>query len=179
MVGEIKVLVLERHEAASLGLESVLESVGEAAASETARALDAARRLVLITGGDRDDLESALSVKADGYMVLQDVTAESLRAAMLVALTGEMRLPDEVTRCLLDMAGGDGPGAGTPRLSAREHDVLELLVAGHSNQEIANELGISIHGAKRHVSSILGKFDSPSRSHLVSRVLQARAALGA
>ena len=79
------------------------------------------------------------------------------------------------------MARGDSPGlgAGMPRLSPREHDVLELLVAGHSNQEIADELGISLHGAKRHVSSILGKFDSPSRSHLVSRVLQARAALGA
>jgi two-component system nitrate/nitrite response regulator NarL len=67
---------------------------------------------------------------------------------------------------------GDRPR--TP-LRPREGDVLELLVTGHSNQEIAAHLGISIHSARRHVSSILAKFDSPSRSHLVSRVLQARA----
>jgi DNA-binding NarL/FixJ family response regulator len=179
VVGEIKVLVLERHEVVSLGLESILE--GSPASS--VEAPDRPSRLVLITGGERDDLKSERRVKADGYMVLRDVTAESLRAAMLAVLAGEIRLPDEVTTYLLDIAGGDRPGAGArmPRLSPREHDVLELVVAGHSNQEIANELGISIHGAKRHVSSILGKFDSPSRSHLVTRVLQARSgqALGA
>jgi len=179
VVGEIKVLVLERHEVVSLGLGSVLDG----SPASPAEAPPGAGRLVLITGGDRDGPESTRRVKADGYMALRDVTAESLRAALLAVLTGEVRLPDEVTRYLLGVARGDGrePGAGMPRLSPREHDVLELVVAGHSNQEIADELGISIHGAKRHVSSILAKFDSPSRSHLVSRVLQARSgqALGA
>lgn len=208
MVGEIKVLVLERHEVVRLGLAGILESVDEVgecrcapppderhprgaprpdvlvgSPGSSAAAPDGARRLVLITGGDRDDLESALSVRADGYLVLRDVTAESLRAALLAVLTGEMRLPDEMTMDLLDVARGDSPGAPVrmPRLTPREDDVLELLVAGHSDQEIATELGISIHGAKGHVSGILAKFDSPSRSHLVSRVLQWRAghALGA
>ena len=203
MVGEIKVLVLERHEVVRLGLASILESVDEVvecrcapsldecdregapppdvvvgSPGSSAAARDGARRLVLITGGDRDDIESAISVKADGYLVLQDVTAESLREALLAVLSGEMRLPDEMTMYMLDVARGDGSGAPVrmPRLSPREGAVLELLVAGHSNQEIVTELGISIHGVKRHVSSILAKFDSPSRSHLVSRVLQWRAA---
>jgi len=180
VVGEIRVVVLERHEVARLGLESVLESAVERTPEVPAAVPDGARRLVLVSGGDRDDLTSALSVTADGYVVLRDVTAESLRAALLKVLSGQMRLPDDVTMYLLDVARGDGPdGPGGPTvmrpLSPREDDVLELLVAGCSNQEIATELGISVYGAKRHVSDLLAKFDSPSRSHLVSRVLQARA----
>ena len=177
MVGEIRVVVLERHEVARLGLESVLESAVERTPEVPAAVPDGARRLVLVSGGDRDDLASALSVTADGYVVLRDVTAESLRAALLKVLSGQMRLPDDVTMYLLDVARGDGPRGptGMPPLSPREDDVLELLVAGCSNQEIATELGISVHGAKRHVSNLLARFDSPSRSHLVSRVLQARA----
>ncbi|HEY7068473.1 MAG TPA: LuxR C-terminal-related transcriptional regulator [Acidimicrobiales bacterium] len=177
MVGEIRVVVLERHEVARLGLERILESVDESTPGPPVAVPDGARRLVLVSGGKRDGTAPALSMTADGYLVLRDVTAESLRAALLTVLNGQMRLPDEVTLYLLDVAGGDGPGApaAMPQLSKREDDVLELLVAGCSNQEIAAELGISIHGAKRHVSSLLAKFDSPSRSHLVSRVLQARA----
>jgi two-component system nitrate/nitrite response regulator NarL len=177
VVGEIRVVVLERHEVARLGLESVLESAVEPTPGGPAAMPDGARRLVLVSGGDRDDLAPALSVTTDGYVVLRDVTAESLRAALLKVLSGQMRLPDDVTMYLLDVARGDGPGGptGMPALSPREDDVLELLVAGCSNQEIATELGISVHGAKRHVSNLLARFDSPSRSHLVSRVLQARA----
>jgi len=186
VVREIKVVVLERHEVARLGLESVLERGHERPPADLP---DGARRLVLVSGGDREDPGSALRVTAEGYVVLRDVTGASLRAALLEVLNGQVRLPDEVTMYLLDVADGDDPGGPggpggpgrMPRLSRREDEVLELLVAGCSNQEIATELGISVHGAKRHVSSILAKFDSPSRSHLVSRVLQARAgrALGA
>jgi DNA-binding NarL/FixJ family response regulator len=177
VVGEIRVVVLERHEVASIGLESVMETAVERTPEVPAAVPDGARRLVLVSGGDRDDLTSALSVTADGYVVLRDVTAESLRAALLKVLSGQMRLPDDVTMYLLDVARGDGPDGptGMRPLSPCEDDVLELLVAGCSNQEIATELGISVYGAKRHVSDLLAKFDSPSRSHLVSRVLQARA----
>ena len=87
---------------------------------------------------------------------------------------GDVPLPEQVASYLLEVARRDMRAAPTTRLTPREDDVLELLVAGHSNQEIATSLGISIHGAKRHVSSILNQFESPSRAHLVSRVLQAR-----
>jgi DNA-binding NarL/FixJ family response regulator len=190
VVGEIKVLVLDQREVVSLGLERILGSFDDGAEharrngrgpGPPAAEPDGVRRVVLITGGGRDGAESTPSAKADGYLVLRDVTAESLRATLLGVLTDQTRLPDDVTMYLLDVARGHspGPGADMPRLSRREQEVLELLVAGHSNQEIADELGISIHGAKRHVSSLLAKFDSPSRSHLVSRVLRARAALEA
>lgn len=45
--------------------------------------------------------------------------------------------------------------------SPRERDVVSLLLDGRSNAKIARELGISLHSAKRHVSAVLKKVNSP------------------
>jgi LuxR family maltose regulon positive regulatory protein len=54
-------------------------------------------------------------------------------------------------------------------LTARELEVLRLLVAGASNQAIANTLVISLHTVKRHVTNILQKLDATSRLDAVAR----------
>ena len=54
-------------------------------------------------------------------------------------------------------------------LSRREQEVLELVAAGASNAQIAQQLVIEVATVKRHISSILGKLDSPSRTHAVAR----------
>lgn len=46
---------------------------------------------------------------------------------------------------------------GNPELTAREKEVLKLIVQGKNNQEISDELFVSIHTTKAHVSSILAK----------------------
>lgn len=51
-------------------------------------------------------------------------------------------------------------------LTDRERAVLALLVHGHGNQQIASQMGISIHGAKRHVSNLLVKFDCRNRTEM-------------
>ena len=48
-------------------------------------------------------------------------------------------------------------------LSRRQREVLELIAAGKTNGEIAGQLGISLDGAKWHVSEILGKLEVDSR----------------
>ncbi len=53
-------------------------------------------------------------------------------------------------------------------LSARELEVLKLIVAGHSNEEIAAKLIISIKTAKRHISNIYGKLGVKSRTQAVA-----------
>ncbi|MCA9877439.1 MAG: tetratricopeptide repeat protein, partial [Thermomicrobiales bacterium] len=65
--------------------------------------------------------------------------------------------------------------AGDPRLRAlgltpRELDVVRLIVAGHSNREIAATLFISVPTVKRHVSTILAKLQLPSRSAVTAHV---------
>jgi LuxR family maltose regulon positive regulatory protein len=58
------------------------------------------------------------------------------------------------------------PGAS---LTRREQEVLRLLAAGASNQEIAHTLVISLDTAKKHVSNLLGKLGATSRTQAISR----------
>ena len=58
------------------------------------------------------------------------------------------------------------PGAS---LTRREQEVLRLLAAGASNQEIAQTLVISLATVKKHVSNLLGKLGASSRTQAISR----------
>jgi len=58
-------------------------------------------------------------------------------------------------------------------LTRRQTDVLQLLLRGLSNREIATQLGISERAVKVHVSSLLQKFSVTSRSALIAKVLTA------
>ena len=60
------------------------------------------------------------------------------------------------------------PGLAGP-LSARELEVLALLAAGKSNQAVAEELVISLHTVKRHVTHILDKLGVANRTQAVTR----------
>lgn len=62
----------------------------------------------------------------------------------------------------LDVYSESGP------LSPREQEVLQLVAAGLPNKAIARELGISDHTVKFHVSSLLSKLDSGSRTEAVT-----------
>ncbi len=64
------------------------------------------------------------------------------------------------------------PSAPGASLTRREQEVLHLLAAGASNQEIAHTLVISLDTVKKHVSNLLGKLDATSRTQAIS---QARA----
>jgi LuxR family maltose regulon positive regulatory protein len=54
-------------------------------------------------------------------------------------------------------------------LTRREQEVLRLLVAGASNQDIANRLVISLATVKKHVSNLLGKLGVESRTQAIAR----------
>jgi LuxR family maltose regulon positive regulatory protein len=58
------------------------------------------------------------------------------------------------------------PGAS---LTRREQEVLRLLAAGASNQEIAQTLVIELPTVKKHVSNLLGKLGASSRTQAISR----------
>jgi len=61
----------------------------------------------------------------------------------------------------------------TQGLSKREMEITDLIVAGKSNEEIENELFISIFTVKKHISNIFMKMDINSRSQLIPMVFQA------
>jgi DNA-binding CsgD family transcriptional regulator len=59
-------------------------------------------------------------------------------------------------------------------LSRREYEVLELIAAGHSNQEIANKLFVSMSTVKTHVSNVLAKLDARRRTEAIARAKEMR-----
>ena len=76
---------------------------------------------------------------------------------------------------LLEYAGISRPEAtGRPQalvepLSPRELEVLELIVAGRSNQEVADRLVIVVGTVRRHLNNIYGKLGVSSRTQAIAR----------
>ena len=60
------------------------------------------------------------------------------------------------------------------KISDREHAVLRLLVAGHSNQEIADRLHVSRNTIKTHIASLYRKLDVSRRTQAVNRARELR-----
>jgi LuxR family maltose regulon positive regulatory protein len=54
-------------------------------------------------------------------------------------------------------------------ISRREREVLQLIAAGRSNQEIANNLGISLNTVKQHTSNLYGKLGVRRRTQAIAR----------
>ena len=54
------------------------------------------------------------------------------------------------------------------RLTSREQNLARLVCDGHSNQEIADESGLSLETVKKHLHSIFAKLEVPSRSRLMT-----------
>src|SRR5437762_13400182 len=94
--------------------------------------------------------------------------AALLRADGEVALVGAAEDADlVVSERVVSIAG---PGAVSPAgsaLTARELDVLRLVARGHSNKEIAADLGITTHTVKYHLAAVLEKLGVRSRTEAV------------
>ncbi|MWA04959.1 hypothetical protein F8568_032260 [Actinomadura sp. LD22] len=132
------------------------------------------RLLYVVAGTELDDLEQAARANADGYIMLHDVTATRLVGTLQAVLAGELPMPLEVGNHLLERVRTSKapPQRVQPYFSPREQDVIALLLEGFSNRQIAGRLGISLHSAKRHVSAVLHKVNSPSRAHFVAQMLR-------
>ena len=92
------------------------------------------------------------------------------RAAAWQAGRG-MTIDETMAHALEPPSGKVAPLGESHRFSVREHEVLELLVRGRSNRDIAQELFITDHTAKYHVSSLLNKLGASSRSEAAIRAI--------
>jgi two-component system NarL family response regulator len=136
--------------------------------SETTGAIRAAfpsaRILVLSTYACDEEIYKALQVGAMGYLS-KSVQREELTQAIRMAAAGRRHITPAVAALVAD-------GMSRSHLSARELDVLRLLVGGKRNREIASILDITEGTVKLHVSSILGKLAVVDRTEAVAVALQ-------
>jgi DNA-binding NarL/FixJ family response regulator len=123
-----------------------------------------ARFIVLTTYEGDEDIHRALEAGAHGY-VIKGMPHETLVAALHRVHAGGRFLPPPVARALASRLPNS-------ELSAREREVLGLLVNGKSNKEIATQLGITEATVKSHVSGILMRLDVSDRTQAVVAALQ-------
>ncbi len=135
---------------------------------EAALAEDGTQALVLISEDDHAVLRlRALSLRGWGF-VPPDATPEEIAAAVSAAAQGLIVLPKPLTARLLQGSATSVEELPEP-LTAREREVLELLGRGLSNRLIAQELHISEHTVKFHISSLYAKLDVSNRAEAVSQ----------
>jgi len=125
-------------------------------------------RVLILTTFDLDDyVVDAFRAGASGFL-LKTAPPPQLVAAVRTVQEGDALLAPSSTRKLIEQAAR--PPSGTPvldELTAREHDVLQLLARGLTNAEIAAELVVEPSTIKSHVASLLSKLNLRDRVHAV------------
>ncbi|MEV4055568.1 response regulator transcription factor [Amycolatopsis sp. NPDC049688] len=128
-------------------------------------------KVVILTTFDLDeDVYGALRAGASGFLV-KDTEPEELIHAVRVVARGDALLAPSITRRLIAEFAArvtrPAPSPALDRLTDREREVLSLVAAGLSNDEIARELTLSPATAKTHVSRIMTKTGMRDRAQLV------------
>lgn len=127
-------------------------------------------QVIALTSFPEEDLvQSALQAGSISYL-LKNVSADELADAIRAAVAGRSTLAPEAAQALIH-ATTRPPELGHD-LTPREHEVLELMVEGLSNPDIADRLVVSRSTVKFHVSSILSKLGVTSRTEAVATALQ-------
>jgi len=130
--------------------------------------------LALSRTTDGHDVVDVVRVGGSCYL-LKDAPVETILAGVRAAAAGEALITPKVATALVRRlragGGGEGPLASS-LLSEREQEVLRLLAAGLDNDGIANELFISRHTVKNHISSILDKLDVTNRVQAAVRAVR-------
>jgi DNA-binding NarL/FixJ family response regulator len=141
---------------------------GIEAAARISRELPSIRIVMLTMSDNEGDLFNAIKSGAHGY-VLKDTPSKRLRYELRKMLEGETPLSGLMATKVLDEFGRSGGPSQSPAdyrepLTEREQQVLELLVQGLSNSQIAERVCLSENTIKKHLRNILGKL------HLNNRV---------
>ncbi len=137
-------------------------------------------RVISLTTFDDDELIiGALKAGARTY-VLKDLPSERLMEVIRATARGDVLLQPEIAARLIDAAQSSPvrdtnrvPGGGEG-LTSREREVLALMAAGHTNQEIASDLFLSTGTVKNYISSIYSKLGVNDRTQAVLLAMKHR-----
>ena len=120
--------------------------------------------LVLTTFATSDGISRALEAGAKGA-ILKNSDLKGLRAAIHDVAEGKRHCSAEVEQIMTD----DPP---IPELSLRQQEILNSIVRGLSNPDIARQLGISLPMVKEHLTSLFAKLGVANRTEAVALALR-------
>src|SRR5579885_2583640 len=126
-------------------------------------------RVIVFTAFDTDErILAAVRAGAQGYLLKGVPRDEIFQAVRVVHAGNSLLQPVVASRLLRQVSEETAAAAPTEPLTARELDVLRLLMRGLQNKEIANELVVTERTVKFHVSSILTKLGAGNRTEAVA-----------
>ena len=120
--------------------------------------------LVLTTFATSDSISKVLAAGANG-VILKNSPRDQLLASLQRVLAGEVALSDDVRAVLQN----DPPVAA---LSSRQREILDMIVRGLSNHDMADLLGISVTVVKEHITSLYAKLGAANRTEAVAIALR-------
>jgi DNA-binding NarL/FixJ family response regulator len=123
-----------------------------------------ARIIILSVNETEEDIHRAVAAGAAGYLP-KSIAPEEMLTAIRAVHQGEKYFPAPIAARLADRESRS-------ELTAREQEVLLLLVRGRSNKEIASDLDIAPRTVKLHVGHILHKLAVLDRTQAVTAALQ-------
>jgi len=163
--GQQAVELFRQHQPDVTLLDLRMPGMGGVEAATAIRAAHPGARMIALTtyGGD-EDIRRALAAGVQAYLT-KDVLHDELLKAIRAVHAGQTYLPAAVAASL---------AAQLPRpdLSAREIQVLELIVRGLANKQIAYALSIAEHTVKNHVKNILSKLGVQDRTQAATAAIQ-------
>lgn len=163
--GQEAVEAFRKHKPDVALMDLRLPKLGGADAISLIRQESPGARIIVLTTFDGDeDIYRALQAGAKGYL-LKGTDADELTAAIRSVYAGKSKIPAFVAEKLAERMGG-------PALTTREVEVLQRIVAGRSNKEIASDLHISEATVKTHINSLLSKLNVSDRTQAATTALQ-------
>lgn len=123
-----------------------------------------ARFIVLTTYDGDEDISRALEAGARGYL-LKGMTIQELLISIRTVHSGDSHIPPVIAQRLAERVL-------TRHLSPRESAVLNGIVHGMSNREIAVQLNVALSTVKSHVNSVLDKMGVSDRTQAVTAAIK-------
>ncbi|MFV0559134.1 MAG: response regulator [Enterococcus sp.] len=121
-------------------------------------------KIIIVTSFiDDEKVYPAIEAGATGYL-LKTSTAHEIADAIRATKRGERVLEPEVTNKMIERMSHQNEPILHDDLTNRENEILLLIAEGKSNQEIADELFITLKTVKTHVSNILSKLEVDDRT---------------
>jgi two-component system, NarL family, response regulator NreC len=130
-----------------------------------------AKVLVLSMQDDPAYVREAFDAGASGYVLKEAADAEVVAAVREVA-SGRHYVHPTLGACFVAAEAEERAREEEDPLSEREHEILRLLALGHTNQEIASQLYLSVRTVETHRAHIMQKLRISTRAELVRYALE-------
>ena len=161
--GELSLALLQRHCAADVVVADYSNGVALATQATRQGNSAASLKIVVVAGIDREwEIRSALERGVRGYLLV-GCSLDELAAGVRAVHRGARHLSPQVAARLAE-------SISLEPLTAREEEVLRLVVEGLCNKAIGRRLGIAVGTVKSHLKSTFDKLDVESRTQAVAAV---------